>query len=98
MTLSSLHDFASGALGKHVGENWPSRFVTRHPEIKVKLTTTLEACRARSLNRTNVDKYFNILEEVIAKYAIRPENIWNMDEKGLVLGDSARRRALVDRD
>ncbi|KAG9225268.1 hypothetical protein CCMSSC00406_0007099 [Pleurotus cornucopiae] len=99
MTLSSLCDFASGALGKPVGENWPSSFVTRHPEIKVvKLTTTLEACRARSLNRANVDKYFDILEEVIAKYAIRPENIWNMDEKGLVLEDSARRRALVDRD
>lgn len=35
MTLSSLRDFASGALGKPVGENWPSRFIMRHPEIKV---------------------------------------------------------------
>ncbi len=115
MTLSSLRDFASGALGKPVGENWASRFVKRHPEIKVqfqvqlmikltmytpqiKLTTTLEACRARSLNHANVNKYFDILEEVIAKYNIRPDNIWNMDEKGLVLGASDRSKALVDRD
>lgn len=35
MTLSSLRDFASGALGKPIGENWASRFVSRHPEIKV---------------------------------------------------------------
>lgn len=66
--------------------------------LKVMMTTPLEACRAKALNRNNVKAYFDILEEVMREYKLRPENIYNMDEKGLVMGAAARSAALVDRD
>ncbi|KAF9493228.1 hypothetical protein BDN71DRAFT_1376755, partial [Pleurotus eryngii] len=58
----------------------------------------LEACRAKALNCQNVNSYFDILEEVIRDYNIRPENIYNMDKKGLVMGAAARSSTLVDHD
>ncbi|KAJ7057633.1 hypothetical protein C8F01DRAFT_927532, partial [Mycena amicta] len=58
----------------------------------------LEECRARALNRTVVKEYFDILQETIAEYNIKPKNIWNMDEKGVQLGDAGKVRVVVDRD
>lgn len=62
------------------------------------MTTGLEQCRARALNEHVVREYFNILNELITKYNIPPENIYNMDEKGILLGVGKRTAAFVDRD
>ena len=39
-----------------------------------------------------------MLTEVIEEYGILPENLYNMDEKGLQLGIGARATAMIDRD
>ncbi|KAJ6504545.1 hypothetical protein DFH09DRAFT_837003, partial [Mycena vulgaris] len=58
----------------------------------------LESCRARCLNRALVSEYFDILEEVQLEYNFLPENIYNMDEKGIQMGVGVRQMVLVDRD
>ncbi|KAF9488964.1 hypothetical protein BDN71DRAFT_1345256, partial [Pleurotus eryngii] len=98
MTMSKLQEFAEGLLGHPVGENWAYRFVQCHSDIKVMMTTPLEAYHAKVLNRNNVKAYFDILEEVMREYKVHPENIYNMDEKGLVMGVAAHSAALVDQD
>ncbi|KAL4255103.1 Centromere and Transposable Element-Derived Protein [Pleurotus pulmonarius] len=98
ITQPALQAFASDFLGHPVGENCPRRFIRRHPELKTNLTQPLEACRANALNRASVDRYFDTLEEVIQEYKVRHENIYNMDEKGLVLGATSRSLAIIDRD
>jgi hypothetical protein len=85
-------------IGQDVGTTWPRRFLDRHPELKSKMTTSLEACRAKALNETNVNGYFDILKLVIEEYNVKVENIWNMDEKGVQLGIGQKFSALVDRD
>ncbi|KAJ6514058.1 hypothetical protein DFH09DRAFT_1433060, partial [Mycena vulgaris] len=62
-----------------LGVTWPVRFKKRHPDLKVKWTTALEACRAQSLTRPVVHDYFTLLAG-IEHYDIKPKNIWNMDE------------------
>jgi len=37
----------------------------RHPDLKIKKTSTLEECRAHSLNQTVVNQFFDLLEELI---------------------------------
>jgi hypothetical protein len=54
------------------------------------------SCRA--LNRTTVEDYFKLLNEVIERYDIHYKNIYNMDEKGIQLGVGVKSRVLVDRD
>jgi hypothetical protein len=97
-TQRALQDFASDICGKPVGDSWPKRFLARHPDLKVKWTTSLERCRAQSLNPTVVHEYFSLLQDLINEYQIKPENIYNMDEKGVQLGIGSRVAALVDRD
>ena len=72
--------------------------MNRHPGIKVRWTSSLEECRARALNSHTVHAYFEVLRELIITYNIPPENIYNMDEKGVLLGVIGRIKALFDRD
>ncbi|PSS32144.1 hypothetical protein PHLCEN_2v2100 [Hermanssonia centrifuga] len=97
-TPAMVTEYASHIAGTPVGDSWIQRFKARHPDLKIRWTSSLEACRARALNPTLVKEYFNIIHELIVKYHITPENIYNMDEKGLLLGIGKRVRAFVDRD
>jgi hypothetical protein len=97
ITYQMLRDHASDISGQDVGATWPKRFMMRHPGLKIKYTTGLEQSRARSLNPNAVRDYFDLLTEILAEYNIIPENIYNMDEKGIQLGIGKRVAALVDR-
>jgi hypothetical protein len=97
VTQATLQDYASEICGKPIGETWPKRFMARHPDIKVKWTTSLEQCRAQGLNLVVVAKYFKMLKELIDEYQIPCKNIYNMDEKGIQLGVSTCVAALIDR-
>ncbi|KAF5318213.1 hypothetical protein D9758_018544 [Tetrapyrgos nigripes] len=98
MSLALLGSYAAHLCGRELGAMWPRRFLDRHRDLKLKLTQSLEACRAKALNPKNVNDHFDLLESVIADYNIEPEHIWNMDEKGIQLGIGKRMTALVDRD
>lgn len=98
LTYSTLTKYASEISGKTIGESWPKRFLARHPDLKIKATTSLEKCRAKALNRTSVEGFYDVLEKVVEEFNIRPENSWNMDEKGVQLGIGAKVAAIVDRD
>lgn len=70
----------------------------RHTDLKIKATTSLEKCWAKALNRTSVEGFYNILEQVMEEFSIKPENTWNMDEKGVQLGIGVKVVAIVDHD
>lgn len=97
VTPQILRDHASDICGVDVGVSWYTRFKKRHPDLKVKYTQSLEECRARALNPTVVKEFFGMLDELIEKYQIPAENIYNMDEKGVQLGIGKRIAALIDR-
>ena len=72
--------------------------MARHPELKIKWTTSLQQCRASAVNQTVVSEYFVMLADIIDKYEVPAENIYNMDEKGIQLGVGKRVAAIIDRD
>jgi len=98
MTATIITDYVADIVGHTVGESWVKRFRTRHPELKVKWSSTLEKCRAASLNPTLVNEYYDLLKETIETHNIPAENIYNMDEKGIQLGIGQKVKAFVDRD
>ena len=95
---SAVAQHASVISGIKVSERWVHRFRARHPELKLKWTTGLEHCRAQSLNPTAVAGFYDNLKDILDKYDIPEENIYNMDEKGIQLGMGKRVCAMVDRD
>lgn len=98
LSLDALQKYASHICGRPLGEKWARCFRARHGDIHIRWTTSLEACRARNLNPTLVREFFEILRDLVVTHGIPPENIYNMNEKGIQLGIGKRIRALVDRD
>jgi hypothetical protein len=70
MRYSTINDCASDICGFRVGETYATRFVTRYPELKGKMTTALEVCRAQALNFNNVSGFYDILSEVCQNFNI----------------------------
>jgi hypothetical protein len=64
----------------------------------VKKMQGLETAHAKALNQFAVGDFFDMLDELIKEYDIVPENLYNMDEKGVQLGIGAKVAVLVDRD
>jgi helix-turn-helix, Psq domain len=95
---SAVAAHASLISGEVVGESWVHRFRSRHPELKVRWAMGLEKCRAQALNRATVEGFYGTLQDLLERYNIPEENIYNMDEKGIQLGMGQRVRAFVDRD
>ena len=98
LTHSTLATYASEILGKPVSKSWLKRFLARHTDLKVKTTTSLEKCRAKALNPVAVKGFYDILEGVVEEFGIKPENTWNMDEKGVQLGIGVKVAAIIDWD
>ncbi|KAJ3484161.1 hypothetical protein NLJ89_g12004 [Agrocybe chaxingu] len=94
----ALTDHAAAISGKPVGSTWNTRFMHRQPELKTRWTQSLEKCRASNVNYPTIQQFYNVYEEVLTKYNIPVENIYNMDEKGIQLGVGKRIAAIVDRD
>ena len=50
-------------------------------------------------NLLNILNFFEMYSELMEKYEIQPQNLYNMDEKGIQLGIGRQNQAvLVDRD
>jgi hypothetical protein len=66
-----------------LGVNWVSRFIKKHPELKMKSGRFQETVRFEAFTPKAVNWYFDILED----YSwIKPENIVNVDKGGIMAG------------
>ena len=78
---------ASDIAGCYLGKNWSCRFKKRNPQVITAKPAKLDPKRAKNLNKTIVNDYFDKWEELNEQYGgIPPEHIWNMDEKGVQMG------------
>jgi hypothetical protein len=64
----------------------------------MKKTVGLEKARAKALNEFAVKEFFDMLTRVMEEFSILPENLYNMDEKGIQLGIGAQISAIIDRN
>ena len=90
LTYATVALYVGEISGQQVGGSWPKRFLKRHPDLKIKKTQGLETVA--------VAEFFDILDELIKEHGIVPENLYNMDEKGVQLGIGAKVAVMVDSD
>lgn len=69
-----------------LGQNWHEGFESRNPDVKAILSSSLDRQRALSNTESGYRTYWENLSYIIMKYNIPPENIWNFDEKGFIIG------------
>ena len=94
--LGILQDREHGANNRspQVGKRFLDRFRKRHAALSSHFTQGINRERALASDSTVLNHFFNCLVEILSWYYILPENIWNMDEKGFLLGVSSREKVL----
>jgi hypothetical protein len=69
-----------------VGKRWAHNFVKRQPELKTRLFRKYDYQRAKCEDLTIIRGWFRLVQNTIAKYGIRSDDIWNFDETGFMMG------------
>ncbi|OBS16237.1 hypothetical protein FPOA_13041 [Fusarium poae] len=69
-----------------VGKRWAHNFVKRQPELKTRLFRKYDYQRAKCEDPSIIRGWFRLIQNTIAKYGIRPDDIWNFDETGFMMG------------
>ncbi|KAJ3539787.1 hypothetical protein NM208_g5347 [Fusarium decemcellulare] len=69
-----------------VGTRWAHNFVRRHHELKTRFFRKYDYQRAKCEDLTVIRDWFRLVANIIAKYGIRSDDIWNFDETGFLMG------------
>lgn len=77
---------------KVAGKDWVTGFRKRDPEIVLRKPEATSAARAQAFNKTNVTKFFDILEGVQKSQLYPPHRVYNVDETGLLTVQKRKRR------
>jgi len=89
-TLNYVADMANQLLAargeRPVGLNWASIFVSRKQELKTQLTRQCNWQRAMCSDMGVISPWFDLVQNVKAKYGILDEDTYNFDETGFTMG------------
>jgi len=66
------------------GADWLRGFMTRQSHLSLRSPEATSLARSTAFNRYNVEMFFNNLAEVRRRHQYGPEDIYNVDETGLV--------------
>jgi len=80
---------------EELGIHWTDRFFARYPELKAKFYGGLDRQRALASDPDILTAWFNLYKETITKYNINQCDIYNMDEKGILMGLLHKTKVIV---
>ena len=83
--------------GPPLGITWLRKFLNRHPEYSTRFASGLKHLHVLSSKPEPIKDYFRKLQTLLRKYKFLPHNIYNMDEKGILLGLSNKAKVIVRR-
>jgi len=92
-----LYEKRTGNKRIRVGKNWITRFLDRHPDLATKFSTKLDRQRAHASCPRLLKDYFSKLSSIIRQHNLKPFQIFNMDEKGFLMGIASRAKVLCRR-
>jgi hypothetical protein len=89
-TYARLRDMANFLLttrgSTEVGANWPKTFVKRRPELKTRFSWKYDQRRALCEGYTTIAAWFQLVQNVKAKYSILNKDTWNFNKTGFIIG------------
>lgn len=80
-----------------IGINWPQKFLNRHPQIKTAYIPPLDKERASAENHDTLAGWFELFSRFKEEYAVKEEDIYNMDERGFMQGVIAKTRVMISK-
>ena len=90
-TRNIIRNIASQLAQRQVGYHWVDRFVHRYPHlVLLKRPTPIDRSRRQADSEKKYRLYFELLRQKINQYEVEPRHIYNMDEKGFMIGVQSR--------
>jgi hypothetical protein len=97
-TYTMLANFARDITGKEPGKNWATRWLKSHSdELISRYSMGLDLDRKKADSAWKYTLYFELLGRKIEQYNLTPDQIWNMDEKGFLLGIVTREKRIFSK-
>ena len=97
-TLEMLRNFAKELTGKKPGKQWPTRFLKKYDDqLTARYTTGIDSQRKRADSAYKYSLYFELMAKKLKEYDIRPEDMYNMDEKGFLIGVLSKGKRIFSR-
>src|ERR1700712_591081 len=93
-----IRRFASEITKKEVGKGWVDRYIQRYQvDLISRWATGIDHSRHQADSLSKYALYFDLLRIKLSQYDIEPYNIYNMDEKGCMLGILTRSKRVFSR-
>ncbi|KAI9034721.1 uncharacterized protein KD926_006716, partial [Aspergillus affinis] len=93
-----LQNLAHEISGIRPGKQWPSRFLKRHSDKLIsRYTTGIDSSRKKADSAWKYALYFELLKRKIDEYEVQEEDIYNMDEKGFLIGVLAKGKRIFSK-
>jgi hypothetical protein len=97
-TREMVQNFASAVAKWEVSESWVTRFLHRHDrDLTSKWTVGMDRVRHIADSPERYKAYFTLLHSKIQQYKVEAEDIYNMDEKGFVIGKTTRSKRIFSK-
>jgi hypothetical protein len=97
-TREMIQNFAACIAKKEVRIRWVSRFLHyQKDKLTTKWTARMERNRHQADSQKRYTMYFDFLHQKMQQYEIEPENTYNMDEKGFLIGTTSRSKRIFSR-
>ena len=102
LRLAGLEDMANLLLksrnGQPVSKHWAKQFVDAQPLLKTKFDRPYDYQRALNEDPTVISGWFALLHNMMAKYEVQPEDLYNFDETGFMMGAIASSMVITRSD
>jgi hypothetical protein len=97
-SCSMLQNFAKEITGTKPGICWPHRFLKMYNEELISCYTTgIDSSRKRADSAYKYALYFELMARKIKEYGIEPRDMYNMDEKGFLIGVLSKGKRIFSR-
>jgi hypothetical protein len=97
-TREMIQNFSSEVAHQQLSESWVTRFINRHKlELISKFTTAMDRTRHLADSESKYRLYFELLHKKITQYHLEARDIYNMDEKGFLMGLIGRSKRIFSK-
>jgi len=97
-TTVMVHNLAAGIIGRQPGKHWTARWLAAHKdELKTGYLSPINAARKKADSALYYSLYFKLIGRKLSKYNIQPQNMYNMDEKGFLIGFLKKSRRIFSK-
>ena|SRR5450432_2549436 len=82
---------------KELGVHWQDHFLSRFPDLKTKYISGLDKNRFSAQDPIIISAWFDLFSHIKNEFNVHPSDIYNIDEKGFMVGMLQRTKVIISK-